>query len=737
MALEKLTYCRPCEPMCGLRVEVEEGRVLRIRGDREHPISRGHICRRGVAFAEIHNDPDRLRQPHRRGAHGWDTIGWPMALEEVGDKLREIRDRHGPRSVAVYLGNPMAFCTYGAMSVPAFVRALGTDQFYTSGSQDCNNKFAAAERVFGSPVLQPVPDLDHVQYLLIIGANPAVSGMSFVQVGRPVEALRRIRERGGRVVVVDPRRSETARLADEHLAIQPDTDAFLLLSLLWVMIERDLYDRHWAEQDPRGFADLAEVVRNWPPERTEALTGIPAGKVEEMAARLAGPAPAACYGSVGINLGRSGTLTYWLMLAANLLSGHFDRKGGSIVCRGLVDAVRLYRVAGLDRSGRRSATGDFRPIMGTYPAALLAQEILNERKPRVRALVVAAGNPLLSVPNERRLKEALKKLDLLVCLDLYRNETGAYAHYILPTTDFLEREDLNLSHAGLQVRPFAAFTPAAVEPDGAQRPEWEILEDIAARMGLRLWGGAERAVRLLGRLPVVSGWVDRSPGSDRVAFPRFAVKTVLRTMGRVRLADLEASPRGVLLGDHEHGRLRGGRGWGRRGPRVRLAPPELVREAWKLDGFLTLRAAESGEFLLIGKRERHTHNTWMHNAAGLVGEETTNYLYMHPEDAAAKGIRQGDRVSVRNQEGARVEIPCRLTADLRRGVVAVPHGWGHVHDAGWRRARRSPGVNVNRLASDSVWKLEPIAGVAWMTGIPVDVKPLKKRRRKKDESTGG
>jgi anaerobic selenocysteine-containing dehydrogenase len=739
MVEEKTTYCRICEPMCGLKVRVEGSRVLSVRGDPDHPLSKGYVCRRGVAFGEIHNDPDRLRRPLRRSGNGFEEISWETALDETARRLGHIRDLHGPQSVAVYNGNPMAFCTYGTISVPMFVSALGTRQFFTAGSQDCNNKFAASERVFGSPLLQPIPDLDHVHYLLIVGANPAVSGMSVIQVPRPLEALQNIRKRGGELVVVDPRRTETAKLASEHLFIRPDTDCFFLLSLLWVLIEKGRVDIRWVEADPEGFARLKEVVAQWPPERTEPLTGISKEKVEEIALRLGGPRPAAVYGSIGINLGRSGTLNYWLLLAINLLAGHFDRKGGCLLSRGLVNVDKLYRRA-LRGHRERSRIGDFEPVLGTYPAAVMAPEILTERRTGIRALVVVAGNPLLSVPNEGHLKAALKKLDLLVCLDLYRNETGAFAHYLLPCTDFFEREDLNLSHATLQLRPYAALTRPVVEPDGEQRPEWRILEDLAERMGLKMWGGpVGHAIRLANRLPGWKGLLETSRDGDRVIMAKAMLRVLLRLMGQVDLKALESADAGIVLRPNVFGRLRPGkRRWGR-GFEVRLAPPDLLREAWKLDAALELRQAGKGELLLIGKRERITHNTWLHNADGLIGGETTNYLYMHPQDAAAKGIEEGDAVRVRSLEGEHLEVPCRITSDMMPGVVALPHGWGHRYAAGWSRANARPGVNVNRLATDSVWKIEPIAGMSWLTGIPVQVSRLKpdKARNAKGERAKG
>ncbi|MGW8322115.1 MAG: molybdopterin-containing oxidoreductase family protein, partial [Thermodesulfobacteriota bacterium] len=532
----------------------------------------------------------------------------------------------------------------------------------------------------------------------------------------------------------------------EHLFIQPDTDCFFLLSLLWVLIERDRVDPHWIQEDPKGYETLKEVVRKWSPERTEAITGIPAEKVVDIAVRLSGARPAASYGSVGINLGRNGTLAYWLLLVLNLLAGPVDRPGGSLLCKGVVDMDRLYRLSGLGRSRKRSVKGDFLPVMGTYPAALLADEILSGQAGRVRALVVVAGNPLLSLPNELHLKEALEKLDLLVCLDLYKNETGVFAHYLLPTTDFLEREDLNLSHAALQIRRYAARTPAVVRPDGEQREEWDILEDLCRRMNRPLWGRTvEAAVGAVDRVrgstqKIVFGGNALSPPVQNPeassAFPGRIIRLLLRLLGETDFPSLEGSPHGILLKPHALGRLRRKKRWPWMHPAVRLAPPDLVREASKLEGFLTVRDAEKGEFLLIGKRERHTHNTWMHNVDALLRGEDTNYMFMHPEDAQRKGIREGEWVLVKNSEGAQVQVPCRLTPDLKRGVVALPHGWGHRYASGWRRARKRPGVNVNRLASDAVWKLEALAGMAWMNGIPVDVRKAKRPGRKKRTEGG-
>jgi formate dehydrogenase len=633
--------------------------------------------------------------------------------------------------VAVYNGNPMAFCTYGTIAVPMFVSALGTRQFFTAGSQDCNNKFAASDRVFGSPLLQPIPDLDNVHYMLIIGANPVVSGMSVVQVPRTIETLQNIRKRGGELVVVDPRRTETAKLASEHVFIRPDTDCFFLLSLLWVMIEKGRVDTRWVEEDPEGFSALKEVVAQWPPGRTASLTGISEEKVEEIALHLAGPRPAAVYGSIGINLGRTGTVNYWLLLVLNLLSGHFDRKGGAFLSRGLVNVDKLYRRT-LRGHGVRSSIGDFEPLLGTYPAAVMAPEILAERRAGIRALVVVAGNPLLSVPNEAHLKEALSNLDLLVCLDIYQNETGAFADYLLPCTDFFEREDINLSHATLQFRPYATLTRAVAEPDGEQRPEWQILEDLTDRMGLDMWGGVVGSfLRRMDKIPWTKGLLEGSKHGDRVIMPKAMLRMILGILGQVDLKALESAERGILLKPPEFGKLRKGPRWLGMGSKIKMAPHDLLREAWKLDAMLSLREAEKGEFLLIGKRERHTHNTWVHNADSLMGRETTNYLYMHPDDAAAKGIKEGDRVTIRSLEGVRIQVPCRISSDMMRGVVALPHGWGHRYAAGWRRANKRPGVNVNRLATDSVWKIEPIAGMSWLNGIPVYVRKVKPRRVKK------
>lgn len=736
MEKERLTFCRICEPMCGLKVRVEENRVLGIQGDREHPLSRGWICKRGAAFAEIHNDPDRLRHPLRKGPDGMERIAWKQAVGEVAARLGKIRNRYGPESIALYMGNPMAFCTYGTLALPAFARALGTPHFFTSGSQDCNNKFVAAQQVLGSPVLQPIPDLDHVGYLLLIGGNPLVSGMSFIQVPRPAETLLNIRRRGGEIVVVDPRRTETAKIATKHLFIQPDTDFFFLLSLLCVLVREGLWDRRWAEEDLGGFAALRELVDRWPPERTEPITGIPCEETRQIARRLAGPEPAAAYGSIGISLGRTGTLNYWLLLVLNILSGHFDRKGGSLLCRGVMDSEQLYRLSGMEKVRGQSRIGGFRSVMGTYPAALLSHEILNDRDKRIRALVVVAGNPLLSIPGESRLREAFERLELLVCLDLYQNETGAFAHYLFPTTDFLEREDLDLSHVGLQLRRHAVYTSAVVEPDAEQLPEWQILQRISDEMGLPLWGKLlDPLLKAAARMPGAGRIGGKEAG--KVPVPRLILKLLFRIFGEVDFSTLESAPRGVVLGPHEYGRFGRQKARWRRGPKIHLSPAEFLREAWRMEERLAARKSETAEFLLIGKRERHTHNTWMHNSPKLLGKETTNYAYLHPEDAVEKGIRDGDWVRIKGLDGGELRAPCRLSADLKRKVVALPHGWGHVYAAGWHHARERSGVNVNVLASDAVWRLESFAGMTWMNGIPVDVEPVRPAKRKKRKSGSG
>ena len=720
-AREQISFCRICEASCGIRVRVEDGRVREILPDPDHPVSRGYVCIKGVKYADLHESPDRLKHPLKRVGERWERVSWELALSEIGERLARIRRAYGPHAIGMYIGNPTAFSMTHPIFAHGFARAIGTRNVYSAGSQDCNNKFVVAERMYGSPGIQPIPDLDRTKCLVLIGSNPAVSHMSFVNVPRPVERLREIERRGGRVWIVDPRRTETAKQVGTHVPVRPDTDVWLLLSFLDELARTGGIDRARAERHMRGLDAALAIAREWPAERTADVTGVAPETLRAIVASYREADGAALYCSTGLNQGSQGTLAFWVLNVINAASGNLDRDGGVVVSRGIVDMPRIAKRIGFGHGRARSRIGGYAQVLDTLPAGVLPDEITTPGDGRIRAMVVTAGNPVLSCPDEARMREALSGLELLVSIDLFRNETGNLAHYVLPALSFLERPDVPIGIHGMQPTPYLQYTDAVVAPDGEQRDEHWIYTELAHAAGLSLFGSrAARAFfaasRRIARLPVVG---------RRLAFdPEKLARGIARAAG-TSLRQLRERPSGVLLAPN-----RGGTFLGRRvltdDGRVDLAPTDFVARARAdLAAAFETKRERGGKLELISRRERTTHNTWMHNVPHFVrGDRATNYLYMHPDDAERAGVRDGALAEIA-ANGASVRATVKVTPDLTPGTVTLPHGWGHDAADGLRVAQSAPGVNPNRLAKSGASSLERLAGMTHLNGIPVDVRPVR------------
>ncbi|MBL8778652.1 MAG: molybdopterin-dependent oxidoreductase [Acidimicrobiales bacterium] len=712
------TFCRICEAGCGLLATTEGDRVVRLDPDKDHVASQGFACVKGLKFANLHHSPDRLDHPMKRVGDRWERISWDQALAEIGAKVKALRAEYGPDAVAGYLGNPAAFGALHALAFNAFLEGLGTSQSYSSASQDLTNKYLVAKRLYGHELLQPIPDLDRTDLVVLIGTNPAISQMSVVQAPRAMARLKAIVDRGGRVVSVNPRRTETARAVGDHLFIRPGTDVFFLASFLHVVLAEDAIDRALVEAHTTGFDALAGVVADWSPERTEAVTGIAAADLRALVADYLAADGASLYCSTGVNMGPHGTLAYWFLNLVNAVTGNLDHAGGALVRTPPFDFQKRAKAAGLGTSTARSRVGDFEAILGTFPASLLADEITTPGPDQVRALFVSAGNPVLSIGNGERLGAALDELELLVCIDLFRNETAEHAHYVLPACSWLERPDVPLVHAfaGLQVDPWLQYTDAVVAPAGERREESWIFARLADACGVGLGAGAAgfltralgrlRGVPLLGRLAEVS---DARLLSLVLAVARHPVRQLRRHPHGLRLPDV---PGGEFLGKRvftEDGK-------------VHLAPPDFVAAAAGLEADFEAERTDTG-LRLITRRERHSHNSWTHNAEPFVGgDRTTNRLHLTAEDAAAAGVRDGGRARVRSKTGE-VEVEVTVTDDLMPGVVSLPHGWGHAGTGGLTVARAHAGVNANILTADGPDGIEPLSGMARMTALAVEVEP--------------
>ncbi len=695
---EVVTFCRVCEPACGLVAQVRDGELVRLRPDKANPVTRGFACNKGLAGDEIHHDPDRVDHPLRRRADGeFERISWDEAIGEIAARIRTILEEHGPSAIAPYIGNPTAFNTLAGPAIGALFAQLGVRRSFSSGTQDCANKFAGSEAVYGSSTMHPIPDLEHTDFFLSFGANPRVSHASFISIPDPIHAVKAIVARGGRVVHVNPREIESEKTkAGETLLIRPDTDVYLLAALIHEIDRTSGFDLDIVNRHGKHVDALRAFVSQYPADRVANATGIAAESIRALARDFAAAPSASVHMSTGVNMGRQGTLAYWLLQMLSFVTGNLDRRGGNIL------SVGFYKSA---KAGRREfsesfAESSYGPLRkGSLPGNLLPDFVMQDEDP-VRAMIVVAGNPVLSIGGEARLRSAMERLDLLVVIDLYRNATAEYADYILPSTDSFERADINLTGLGLQSEPWIQYTEPVVEARGERKEEWWILGRLAQELGLKSpFDENGEAVGLWGRI-------------DHMLHER-----------GLTLEEVRATPHGVVFeglspGQFYTDHLQTDDG------KVGCCPSAFEDAVSRCASELAQLDAEGPERLkMITLRDPHMHNSWYANLERMKrGTKDRNYLYVHPLDAEQRGVGTGDEVRLWNDFGS-VRVELRIDEGLMRGVVALTHGWGNAQTPGMRVAHGSPGANQNALLPSGVGSFDPLSNQAFMTGIAVDLAP--------------
>ena len=709
------TYCRICEAHCGLEVEVDSAeRIVQVRPNKEHVVSKGYACIKGTSVGHLHDDPDRINYPMKRVDGAWQRIGWDQALAEIGARVTALRSAHGDRCIGMYQGNPTYFSFQNMLYSSAFLEALNSPNIFASHSVDSNNKFEAATHIYGRSLVHPTVDLENVQFFMCFGSNPVVSQMSFIQVINPLAKLKAIEARGGKVVIVDPRRTETADKVGEHLPIKPGTDAYLLLAMLHVIAHENTLERATARQYGHGVDRFIDCAKDWTPERVAAITGIAADSIRRLALAFRDADGAALYMSTGVNMGPFGTLAYWLLQGLNFITGNIDRKGGLLVPQGAFDALRLASWLGLGGfDEHRTLTGGWHRVAGCFPVSALADEIQVDHPQRIRALFISAGNPVHSLPNGQVLATAMEKLELVVAIDIYPNATSAMADYLLPATDMLERADFPASHMALQEDPHAMYTPAVVAPLFERRQEWEIFSDLALACGARFSGGS-----LCNFLPHINRALSKIPGvSKRAIKPDHLLALLLRWGGQVSLKTLKQAPDGIALQRSVAGSF-----LGKRVPSddkmLQLWPPKLAADLQRLESKSASFMDTADQLRLIGQRDRRSHNSWMHNNRH-IQQPKGNRALIHPQDALRRQIADGDAIEIRTAQAA-VVLLAKLTDEVCPGVIAVPHGWGH-SGTGLTHAASLPGENINRIIPGGPEQMEPVSGQAIMLGHAVTV----------------
>jgi anaerobic selenocysteine-containing dehydrogenase len=710
--------CNLCEASCGLAVEVQGREVLSIRGDADDPLSRGYVCPKGIALQDLLTDPDRLRTPVRRQPDGsFAPIGWDEALDLVADGLTRIRDRDGGHAVSFYLGNPITHGWAPVTLIPLLMDALEVKARYSAASVDQQPQHLLAYLLFGSPLLLPVPDIDRTDLLLVIGGNPLVSNGSIMTAPDMRRRLADLRARGGRLVVVDPRRTETADVADEHIAIRPGTDVWLLAAILATLDAEGLVRPGRAAAWVDGLDQVLDAVRPVTAERAAAVTGVPAETIRRLARELGTARRGAVYGRLGVTQSVFGTPAYWLVHAINIATGRLDEIGGVMFATPAFDlpviGERTTDLIGYDRW--RSRVRGIPEFSAELPLATLADEILTPGEGQVRALVLYAGNPVLSAPDGTRLEEALQDLELCVAVDYYVTESSRHADVILPPTTPLERDEFDVVFPAVSVRNWVRWSPAAVPAPEGSMSDADILLALLSRVWRRTAktrhtaGLRESAFRRLFPRRFVDLGLKAGPYGLRRGRRALTLAQVMEAEHGLDLGPLQPQlpkrlmtegrriPLGhpVVLGD-----------W----PRVLAALEEL--EAGRDDGH---------DLLLIGRRHLRSNNSWMHNSERLTKGRTRFTVQMHPDDAAARGLAEGDVAVISTGVGS-IEAPVEVTDRLLAGVVSVPHGYGHDRagaPTGWRRAASLGGASVNDITDST--RIDPLSGNAAVQAVPVSV----------------
>lgn len=757
--------CHLCEAMCGVAIEVQNGHITSIKGDEDDPLSRGHICPKAVALQDLHEDPDRLKKPVRRTDTGWQEMEWDEAFELVADRLHRVRKEHGRNSIGVYLGNPNVHNHGSLIATMPFLRAIGSQNRFSATSNDQLPHMLASLDMFGHQILFPIPDIDRTDLFICIGANPMASNGSLMTVPDVRGRLKTLKSRGGKMIVVDPRRTETAKLADEFHFIRPGTDALLLMAMVHTLFDENQVNLGHAENWTKDVDLLRLASLAFTPEAVSEHTGIESDHIRGLARQLATTRKAALYTRMGTSTQAFGGVATWLAYCLNILTGKLDATGGVMFTQPAIDLIALGGMSGQQgHFGKRySRVKKLPEFAGEYPASTMAVEMLTPGEGQIKAFVTVAGNPVLSNPNGGRLDQALEGLDFMVSVDYYLNETTRHADVILPPTAALERSHYDLIFSMFAVRNVAKYSEALFEAGDDTRHDWQILLELAHRLEKKRKGGrlplrAElgwRAFKQIGPDPLLDLLLRTGPYGADIGAARAVMQPAIDLVmdvlpkrhplqGLARLSPLNRhwqdlpkglslsalrdSPNGVDLGPlrpcmPERLFTRDGK--------VNLAPRRYLQDLHRLHALLA--SPVSADLMMIGRRHVRSNNSWMHNSQRLVKGKDRCTLMIHPNDAARCGLQAGDSAEVTSQAkdvSTGIVLMVEITEDIMPGVVSVPHGWGH-HRTGTGQtvAAAHAGASINDVLSDQ--QTDPLVGTSVLNGQRVKVKVWRAERQRK------
>lgn len=743
---EKIHYitCPLCEATCGLEVHTAGREVVSIRGDVEDPFSKGYLCPKGYSLKELDADTDRLRQPMIRTGDKWREVTWDEAFAEIEKHLRNLIDTHGADAVGVYLGNPNVHTLAGQLYVPNFLRALGSKNRFSASTVDQMPKQVSAGLMFGTGFSIPIPDVDRTDYFLVIGANPMVSNGSLMTGPNMRDRLRQLRQRGGKLVVVDPVRTRTAKEADEHYFIRPGMDAFFLMALVHTLFEENLVSFGHLQPHLRGLEEIQVASADFAPEQVASLCGISAADIRKIAREISNAPTAAVYGRMGTCTQRFGTVNGWLIDVINILTGNLDNPGGVMFPKA---AAGGRNTTGQPGHGRGLKLGRFKSrvrglpeVLGELPVACMIEEMEEPGAGQIRAIVTIGGNPVLSTPNGNRLDAALSKLDFMVSVDCYLNETTRHAHVLLPVPSHLQRSHYDISFYQLAVRNIAHYSDPVFDLDAGQLAEWEIILRLTAAVSTQQLG--EHPIGILDDF-LMQQMIQQEITSESSPLSGRDSEEILRALGSQRgprrMLDflLRMGPYGDCFGGNPDGlsldKLKmypHGLDLGPLQPRIpevlrtasgkiEVAPSELLKDVERMRGDLSCK---TDSIVLVGRRDLRSNNSWMHNLSALMKGGARCELLIHPEDATLLGVANHSAALVVTETG-KIEVGIEYTEDIMPGVVSLPHGWGHNQShTKLQIANQHPGINVNRLTN--VVETEAITGNAILNGVAVRIEAL-------------
>jgi anaerobic selenocysteine-containing dehydrogenase len=715
--------CHLCETMCGIAVEYSGDEILSIRGDEDHVLSKGNICPKSSGLQDVHTDPDRLRKPVKKIHGEWHEISWDEAFEEVASRLAELQRQHGLDAVASYVGRSIAHNIGALLTVMPTRMVMGTKNVYTASTVDQQPHNFVWYFMFGHQLMATIPDLDRTDYYLMLGTNPKISNGAQMATGANVyKKLDAIRARGGKVVLIDPRRTETAEHCSEHHFIRPSTDALFLMGLVKVIFERGLATPGRLADHIVGWDEIEPITREFDLLEIAEVTGIAVEDIERIAVDLASAKSAICYGRTGLSMQEFGGLCNWLMMVINVITGNIDEPGGMTFPLPAIDALDTVDGARGSYDRYRSRVRGRPEFAGEFPVSVLAEEIMTPGEGQIRGLIGIAGNGALSLPNGKIFEEALDQLDFMVSIDLYINETTRHADIILPAVGPFEKSHYDLFYHTYDTINWTAYNPPLFEPEAPGYTDFEIMGEVLTRLVVKRTRNPFKKIfaKLVGAF--VRKWVTPELILDLgLRFGPYGAGLNPFDREGLSLKKLKQHPHGIYLGEHE--RCLPKRLFNKE-KKIYLAPEVIVADIPRLnERWLSGQRNASAEFdmVIVGRLQQRTLG-WMHNSHRLVKGKDTCTLFIHPDDASVRGIEDGSVVAVSSAAGS-IQLPAEINDTVMPGVVCMPPLWGH-NRPGTRRAvaNAHPGASMNDITNQEV--MDELTGNAVVHGVPVKVEPV-------------